>query len=82
MEQDEEQPDFVKHTREELLHDMEAIRCMTESRAYRMPIMKDIPQRVWRDYDKANKPRLVICKYNQLPKTREWRNSWGKYQRV
>lgn len=77
LEQDEAQPDFVKHTRgKELLHDMEPIDAMTEEQAIEYLIMKDIPQRVWRDYDKANKPRLVICKYNQLPKTREWRNSW------
>ena len=24
----------------------------------------------------SNKPRLVICKKSQLPKTRTWRNSW------
>ena len=77
LKQDEEQPDFVKHTRgKELLHDMEPIDAMTEEQAIEYLIMKDIPQRVWRDYDKVNKPRLVICKYNQLPKTREWRNSW------
>jgi len=39
-------------------------------------IMKDIPQRVWRDYEKANRPRLVICKKDQLPSTRVWRNAW------
>ena len=38
--------------------------------------MKDIPQTVWREYQKANKPRLVICKKKQLPSTREWRNAW------
>jgi hypothetical protein len=38
--------------------------------------MKDIPQHVWRDYDKANKPRMVICTKQQLPSTRVWRNAW------
>jgi hypothetical protein len=49
---------------------------MTEEQAIEYLIMKDIPQRVWRDYDKANRQRLVICKKDQLPSTREWRNAW------
>ena len=38
--------------------------------------MKDIPEHVWRDWDKSNKPKMVICKKDQLPTTREWRNAW------
>jgi hypothetical protein len=38
--------------------------------------MKDIPQKVWRNWDKGNKPRLVICRKEQLPSTRVWRNAW------
>ena len=39
-------------------------------------IMKDIPEHVWRDYETANKPRLVICRKDQLPQKRTWRNAW------
>ncbi len=73
---DEAKPDFVKHTRGYLLHNTKPIEPMTEERAIEYLIMKDIPQRVWRDYDKANKPRMVICRKNQLPSTRVWRNAW------
>ena len=37
---------------------------------------KDLPMRVWQNYDKANRPRMVICTKSQLPSTRLWRNSW------
>ena len=35
----------------------------------------DIPPNMWRDYQKANRPRLVICKKNQLEVQAEWRNA-------
>ena len=74
--EDEAKPDFKKHTRGYLLHNTKPVEAMTEEQAIEYLIMKDIPQRVWRNYDKANKPRLVICKKDQLPSTREWRNAW------
>jgi hypothetical protein len=49
---------------------------MTEERAIEYLIMKDLPGHVWQNWDKANKPRLVICKKSQLPSTRVWRNAW------
>ena len=73
---DEAQPDFKKHTRGHLLHNTKPVEAMTEEQAIEYLIMKDIPQRVWREYQKANKPRLVICKKDQLPSTRIWRNAW------
>ena len=67
----------MKHTRgPELLHNMKPIDAMTEEEAIEYLIMKDIPEHVWKDWDKSNKPRLVICKKSQLPATREWRNAW------
>ena len=74
--EDEAKPDFKKHTRGYLLHNTKPIDAMTEEQAIEYLIMKDIPQRVWREYQKANRPRLVICKKDQLPETREWRNAW------
>ena len=77
LKKDENKPDFVKHTRgPELLHNMKPIGPMTEEEAIEYLIMKDIPEHVWRDWDKSNKPRLVICTKSQLPATREWRNAW------
>ena len=74
---DEAKPDFVKHTRgPELLHNMKPIDAMTEEEAIEYLIQKDIPERVWRDYEKSNRPRLVICKKEQLPQHRTWRNAW------
>jgi protein-disulfide isomerase len=49
---------------------------MTEEQAIEYLIMKDIPMHVWQDWDKANKPRMVICTKSQLPSTRVWRNAW------
>ena len=48
----------------------------TEEQAIEYMIMKDIPQHIWRDYEKSNKPRLVICTKSQLPQKRTWRNAW------
>jgi len=39
-------------------------------------IMKDCPQSVWRSWNEGNKPKMVICRKEQLPGTREWRNAW------
>ncbi len=74
--QDEAQPDFKKHTRGYLLHNSKPIEAMTEEQAIEYLIMKDVPQSVWRDYDSGNKPKMVICRKEQLPGTREWRNAW------
>ncbi len=73
---DEAQPDFKKHTRGYLLHDTQPIDAMTEEEAIEYLIKKDIPQSVWTTWDEGNRPKMVICKTEQLPQTREWRNAW------
>ena len=73
---DEAMPTFTKHTRGYLLHDTEPMPAMTEEEAIEYLIMKDCPQSVWRNWDTGNKPKLVICRKEQLPGTREWRNAW------
>ena len=60
----------------ELLHNMKPIDTMTEEKSIEYLVMKDIPDYVWRDYETMNKPRLVICRKEQLPQKREWRNTW------
>ena len=77
LKKDEQTPGFKEHTRgPELLHNMKPIDAMTEEQAIEYLIMKDIPEHVWRDWNKGNKPRLVICRKEQLPQKREWRNAW------
>ena len=77
LDKDEKTPGFTNHTRgRELLHDMKPIDAMTEKQAIEYMIMKDIPQHIWREYEKSNKPRLVICTKSQLPQKRTWRNAW------
>ena len=73
---DEAQPDFVKHTRGYLLHDTQPIDAMTEEEAIEYLIKKDIPQSVWTTWDEGNRPKMVICRKEQLPQTRKWRNAW------
>ena len=79
---DEAQPDFKKHTRGYLLHDTKPIDALTEEQAIEYLIMKDIPQRVWRNYERSNRKRLVICKKQNLPSHRTWRNAWKINQEV
>lgn len=73
---DEAQPDFKKHTRGHLLHETEPMPALSEEQAVEFLIQKDVPQGIWRNWDKGNKPKMVICKREQLPATREWRNAW------
>ena len=74
--EDEAKPDFKRHTRGYLLHNTKPVKAMTEEEAIEYLIMKDIPQRVWRNYEQANRPRMVICKKENLPGHRTWRNAW------
>ena len=73
---DEAQPDFKKHTRGYLLHDTKPIGPLDEKSAIEYLIMKDISPSIWMNYDSGNKPKMVICRKEQLPSTREWRNAW------
>jgi len=38
--------------------------------------MKDLPQHIWRNWNSGNKPKMVICKREQLPVDRTFRNTW------
>ena len=65
-----------KHTRGYLLHNTEPVPAMTEEEAIEYLILKDCPESVWKTYNEGNRLKMVICKKEQLPQTREWRNSW------
>lgn len=47
---------------------------MTEEEAIEYLILKDIPSHIWSK--QYNSPKIKIIKTNQLPKHREYRNSW------
>jgi hypothetical protein len=49
---------------------------MTEEEAIEYLILKDCPQSVWENYNEGNRPKMVVCRKEQLPQTREWRNAW------
>jgi hypothetical protein len=48
---------------------------MTEEEAIEYLIKKDIPEDVWAT-TKSNSIKFVICKREQIPTNREFRNSW------
>ncbi len=59
-----------------LLHSLEPMPPLTEGQAVEFLIMKDVPERIWRDYNEGNRPKMKICKRQQLPSHRRWRNAW------
>ena len=73
---DEAQEGFTKHTRGYLLHDTPPIGPMTEEEAIEYLILKDCPADVVANFDKGNRKTLVICRKEQLPTNRVWRNAW------
>ena len=79
---DEAQPDFKKHTRGYLLHETKPMEAMTEEDAIEYLIQKEVPKHVWVNSNKMNKPKMVICKKDQLPQTRMWRDSWKISERL
>jgi len=59
-----------------ILHSLEPMPPLTEEQAVEFLIMKDVPERIWRNYNEGNRPKMAICRKQQLPQTREWRNAW------
>ena len=49
---------------------------MTEEQAMEYLIMKDCPESVWKNYSNSNRLKIVICRKDQIPPSREWRNAW------
>lgn len=58
-----------------ILHETPPIGPLSEEEAIEYLIKKDIPKHVWSS-SQGNSRRFLICKSNQLPHSREWRNSW------
>ena len=59
-----------------LLHEGPRAPAMTEEEAMEYLLQKDVPRAVWADHETANTPRFYIIRRDQLPATRQFRNSW------
>ncbi|MTI10180.1 hypothetical protein [Curvivirga aplysinae] len=64
-----------KVTNGHILHE-EVIPAMTEEQAVEYLIQKDIPPHVWMD-NTGNRPKFKICKRDQIPTNRNYRNAWS-----
>ncbi|MDV7341779.1 hypothetical protein RYZ26_19415 [Terasakiella sp. A23] len=58
-----------------ILHDTPPIGAMTEEEAIEYLIQKDIPAHVW-NVKNGNSIKMIVCRKDQLPQTRNWRNAW------
>jgi len=58
-----------------ILHETKPLEPMSEEEAIEYLIEKDIPAHVWKQKS-GNAIRLVVCKKNQIPASRQWRNAW------
>lgn len=58
-----------------IFHETPPIGAMNEEEAIEYLIQKDIPEHVWA-VKRGNAIKMVICRKNQLPAGREWRNAW------
>ena len=76
LREDEDAPGFTHHTRDHLLHEAPPVPAMTEEEAMEYLIMKDIPPRVWRDYQ-GNRSILRIVPVELVPTNRSYRNAWN-----
>jgi len=75
LKEDEAKPDFKRHTRGHLLHDTPPMRALTEEEAMEYLIMKDIPPRVWAEYQ-GNRTIMKIIPRHLVPTDRTFRNAW------
>ncbi|WP_420548991.1 hypothetical protein [Curvivirga sp.] len=64
-----------KITNGHILHD-HVIPAMSEEEAIEYLIQKDIPPRIWRG-DLRNRQKFKICKRDQIPLNRNYRNAWS-----
>jgi hypothetical protein len=78
LKEDAERPDFTCHSdfNGHLLHETEPMGSLTEEQAVEYLIQTDIPKHIWENWNSGNKPKMVICRKEQLPQRREWRNAW------
>ena len=68
LKEDAERPNFVDHRHLgnfELLNGITPIGSLTEEEAVEYLIKTDIPRRIWENWDKGNRRKLVICNKTQ-----------------
>lgn len=58
-----------------ILHETPPIGAMSEEEAIEYLIQKDVPKDVWA-VKSSNAIKMVVCRKDQLPLNREWRNAW------
>ncbi|WP_135079823.1 hypothetical protein [Terasakiella sp. SH-1] len=58
-----------------ILHETPPVGPMTQEQAIEYLIEKDVPSHVWKS-KQGNAIKLVVCRKDQLPATRQWRNAW------
>lgn len=73
--EDEVKPDFVRHTRGNILHETQLMPPMTPEEAMIYLTQMVIPPRVWRDY-RGNREILRIVPREAIPTDRTNRNAW------
>lgn len=64
-----------------ILHETAPVGPMSEEEAIEYLIQKDVPAHVWQQAS-GNAKKMVICRKNQLPASREWRNAWKINQEI
>lgn len=70
-----EQDDQGRITNGYILHETPPIDAMSEEEAIEYLIQKDVPAHVWQS-KQGNSIRMVICRKDQIPVMRKFRNSW------
>ena len=55
----------------------EPIGPMSEEEAIEYLIRKDVPNHVWMNRDGSNRPRFRICRVEQIPTDRTYRDAWS-----
>lgn len=71
-----EYDDQGRITNGHILHEASPVEAMSEEEAIEYLVKKDTPPHVWKQVGNGNSIKLVICKKDQLPASRNWRNAW------
>jgi hypothetical protein len=53
------------------------IEAMSEEQAIEYLIQKDLPNHVWEDHQRSNRKKFIICRAEQLPTSRNYREAWS-----
>jgi len=79
--EDEAKAGFTRHAQGHLLHETPPVGPMTEEEAMEYLVQKEIPTRVWRDYQ-GNRSILRIVPVELIPADRSVRNAWKIKQEI